>query len=151
MSQDAVTRVITNCTPPVAQEQRRAARWSGLALCGVFALAIGAVMLAGGCDSDRDAHNALVTIDIRCDSNADCPAGFACQADAEHGPPTTMCESPDESVSCPPGFETQVGYGQTFCKPHSGVSSRGGHGSKLITVRPHKLGRTVSGHGGGER
>src|SRR3954464_15144789 len=121
-------------------------------LCAVLALAV-----VGACSSDRD-DTARVTIDMRCGTNADCPAGFVCEADVEHGPPTTMCESFDAQLSCPSGYETQVGYGQTFCKRStspalpgeaalqngsavrsSSVSSRGGHGSSLITLRGHKL------------
>ena len=81
-------------------------------LCAVLALAV-----IGACSSDRDDNTARVTIDMRCGSNADCPTGFVCEADVEHGPPTTMCESFDAQLSCPSGYETQVGYGQTFCKP----------------------------------
>jgi hypothetical protein len=126
-------------------------------LCALLAL-----VTVGACGSDRD-DTARVTIDMRCGSTADCPTGFVCEADVEHGPPTTMCESFDAQLSCPSGYETQIGYGQTFCKPStslalpgeaalpngsavwpSSVSSRGGHGSSLITVR----GRKLTFHGG---
>jgi Cys-rich repeat protein len=76
-----------------------------------------------------------MTIDIRCGSNADCPSGFTCEADVEHGPPTTMCESFDVSVSCPEDYETQIGYGQTFCKPYGSVSSRDGYGATFSVRR----------------
>jgi Cys-rich repeat protein len=120
-----------------------------IGLCAVLALAV-----VSACSSERDDNTARVTIDMRCGSNADCPTGFVCEADVEHGPPTTMCESFDVQLSCPSGYETQIGYGQTFCKPSpngsavwsNSVSSRGGHGSSLITVR----GRKLTFHGGND-
>lgn len=71
---------------------------------------------SGACGPDGSEMTAHVTIDVRCGSNTDCPSGFQCESEAEHGPPTTMCESTDIEASCPPGFETQVGYSQIFCK-----------------------------------
>ncbi|TMQ09091.1 MAG: hypothetical protein E6J91_31415 [Deltaproteobacteria bacterium] len=81
-----------------------------------------------------------VTIDMRCDAKASCPAGFACMTETEHGPPTTLCESSDPAATCPPGYEAKVGYGQTFCKPHQGVSSRS-HASTSAPVRSRRTGR----------
>jgi len=77
-----------------------------------------------------------VTIDMRCGSNADCPARFTCEADVDHGPPTTMCESSDPRASCPLGFDTKVGHSQTFCTPHAEVSLRR---SNSITVREARV------------
>jgi hypothetical protein len=79
-------------------------------------------VLAAGC-SARDENTARTTIDVRCDSNADCPRGFSCQPETEHGPPTTMCESDDPAVTCPREYETHVGYGQIFCIPRLGVQA----------------------------
>jgi hypothetical protein len=102
---------------------------------------------SGGC-AERDDNTARVTIDMRCASDADCPTGFACEADAEHGPPITMCESADTDVGCPAGYETRIGYAQTFCKPRGSVGShsRRGSGPAAITVRDRRAART--GHGG---
>ena len=71
-------------------------------------------LVLGACD---DEHTARVTIDVRCSDTSACPDGFRCAADAEHGPPTTMCESDDAAIACPPGYDTRIGYGQTFCTP----------------------------------
>jgi hypothetical protein len=116
-------------------------------LCGL------GLAFVGACDRSHDDDNAeRMTIDIRCSSNADCPVGFTCEADAEHGPPTTMCESFDDaSVICPAGYETHVGYGQTFCKPDGSISSRTGHSPRYVTARGHRLGRAITGHGGNGR
>jgi hypothetical protein len=79
-------------------------------------------VLAAGCSS-RDENSARVMIDVRCDSNADCPRGFLCEPETEHGPPTTMCESDDPGATCPRDYETHVGYGQVFCIPRLGVQA----------------------------
>jgi len=104
------------------------------------------VVLATACGAERDT-TARVTIDVRCGSNADCPAGFACEAEAEHGPPTTMCESTDAEVSCPAGYETKIGYGQTFCRPLGNAGARTNHGSMASSTRGRKLARTGAGEG----
>jgi hypothetical protein len=96
-------------------------------------------LAAAACGAERDDNTARVTIDVRCDSNADCPSGFACESEAEHGPPTTMCES-DAAITCPPGYETKIGYGQTFCRPSGNVGARASHGSMSITARSRKSG-----------
>ena len=128
----------------ITQSIRHAIRHAGkltAVLCGV--------VLAMACGAEGDGDTARVTIDVRCGSNADCPAGFACAAEAEHGPPTTMCESADAEVSCPPGYETKIGYGQTFCRPLGNAGARASHGpgygSILSTTRGHASGRTASG------
>lgn len=82
-----------------------------------------AAVLAAGCSALRDENPARITIDVRCASNADCPNGFSCEAETEHGPPTTMCESDDPAASCPHEFDTHVGYGQIFCVPRLGVQA----------------------------
>jgi hypothetical protein len=98
-------------------------------------------LFAAACGADRDDNTARVIIDMRCGSNADCPTGFACAAEAEHGPPTTMCQSGDPTVGCPHGYQTQVGYGQTFCKPPGSVGARSGRGSTSMTARGQTAGR----------
>jgi hypothetical protein len=103
-----------------------------------------ALVCAAACGAEQDTSAARVTIDVRCDTDADCPNGFSCEAEEEHGPPTTMCESP-EVVSCPPGYDTKIGHGQTFCKPVAGAVARGGHGAMASTRRGLKT-RSADGH-----
>jgi hypothetical protein len=87
---------------------------------------LAAAILAAACGgSARDDDPAHVTIDKRCASNADCPRGFTCAAEDEHGPPTTMCESDDPAATCPREYETYVGHGQVFCIPRPGARARG--------------------------
>ena len=81
-----------------------------------------AAMVAAAC-SAHDDNSARVTIDVRCLSNADCPRGFLCEAELEHGPPTTMCESEDPAATCPREYDTHIGYGQIFCIPRLGVQA----------------------------
>jgi hypothetical protein len=69
------------------------------------------------CGPEHSDSIAAVTIVGTCNSTADCPSGFECNPDDEHGPPTALCESADPEASCPAGFETKVRYGQTLCKP----------------------------------
>src|SRR4029079_17710755 len=81
-----------------------------------------AAVPAAACGS-RDEDIARTTIDVRCDSNADCPRGFSCEAETEHGPPTTMCASDDPAATCPHEFETRIGYSEVFCIPRLGVQA----------------------------
>jgi Cys-rich repeat protein len=85
-----------------------------------------AAVLAAACSPARDDSSPRVTIDVRCTANADCPSGFVCEAETEHGPPTTMCESDDPAASCPREYETRIGYGQVFCVPRLGVRAHSG-------------------------
>lgn len=57
-----------------------------------------------------------VTIERACGTSADCPGGFACNLDSEHGAPVALCESSDAAASCPAGYQTKVLFGQTICK-----------------------------------
>ena len=101
---------------------------------------LGALLFAAGCDPVADDDTiASVTIDMRCDASTACPRGFSCVADAEHGPPTTMCESTDPDATCPSGYETKIGHGQTFCTPRAGARNR--RSTSAITVRGSRAGR----------
>lgn len=63
-----------------------------------------------------------VTIERQCSTSADCPTGFACNLDSEHGAPVALCESSDPAATCPAGYQTKVLYGQTICKSPSASS-----------------------------
>src|ERR1043166_9224154 len=99
---------------------------------------------AAGC-ADGDHDVARVTIDMPCGSDRDCPTGFRCEADADHGPPITLCESSDPAITCPPGYVTSGRIGQVFCKQRGRVGARSGRGSTSITAR----GADRLGHGRG--
>lgn len=68
-----------------------------------------------------------VVLDIRCAADADCPVGFECEVEVEHGVDVSYCVGHDEDASssgqCPAGYELEEEHGGTFCQPH------GGHGS----------------------
>ena len=83
---------------------------------------LSALALAAACGPDRDSI-ATVTIEATCTSTAECPSGFECMADVEHGPPTALCESRDPEATCPVGYSTKVLYGQVFCRPPGPVAS----------------------------
>jgi hypothetical protein len=94
------------------------------------------VALVGvACDAERDDNTARVTIDMRCASNGDCPTGFECEIDAEHGAPISTCQSTDATMECPRGYETHIGYGQTFCTPRLRIESRGAGASAVVPSR----------------
>jgi len=87
-------------------------------------LFVAGFVLAAGCGFERSDGVSSVTIEVQCGSSADCPVGFACNTDLEHGPPAALCESDDPDASCPAGFETKVIYGQTFCKSPASATAR---------------------------
>lgn len=106
-----------------------------------------AVGVANACGPGRDEYTARVTIDMRCSSSADCPRGFQCLLETEHGPPTTLCESDDPTSTCPNGFVTRVGYSQLFCLPHLGVRSSAGAASSMTATGMAEAAAAV--HAGG--
>ena len=119
-------RKLDGCAPWAVLVNRAGSFGAGTMVRQVLQLGVlYAAVLAAGCSS-RDENSARVTIDVRCDSNADCPRGFLCEAETEHGPPTTMCESDDPAASCPREYETRVGYAQVFCVPRLGVRAHNG-------------------------
>ena len=93
--------------------------------------AAGLVSLAA-CALSRSEPVPSVTIETQCASSVDCPTGFQCLQDSEHGPPVRLCESTEPNASCPDGYETKVMYGQTFCRPPTS-----------IMVRSPRFGRTA--------
>jgi hypothetical protein len=105
-----------------------------LIVIGLFGLALSAVACGG---ADTSAPSSTISsadrlvLDVRCASNADCPATFECELESEHGAPTSFCKSHDpigsaSSPSCPAGTEAEVEHGTPFCKAHGGAASGGG-------------------------
>lgn len=72
-----------------------------------------------------------VVLDVRCNADADCPGGFECESETEHGVSTSFCVSHDEDAAqagdCPSGFELEEEHDGTFCKAHGGDDGTGGH------------------------
>ena len=64
-------------------------------------------------------------IDQTCAVDADCPTGFECEVEVEHGTTTSFCIAHEETDSCPAGYELEVEDGQSFCKPHGGDDGSG--------------------------
>jgi Cys-rich repeat protein len=74
-------------------------------------------------DSGTGSSSQTVVLDVRCSADADCPSGFECETEVEHGTASSYCVSHDSHTSngeCPAGFELEVEHGSTFCKPHGG-------------------------------
>lgn len=96
---------------------------------------LSALALAAGCGPEHNDSLATVTIEATCDSTADCPSGFECTADVEHGPPTALCESRDPDATCPDGYATKVLYGQVFCKSPAPLAAEGARARRADTHR----------------
>lgn len=61
-----------------------------------------------------------------CAVDADCPNGFECEVEEEHGVTTSFCQAHDSSTECPAGYELEIEHGQSYCKPHGGDDGNGG-------------------------
>jgi Cys-rich repeat protein len=73
------------------------------------------------CVTDDLGRSSLPIIDTPCAADADCPDGFECEIEEEHGTTTSYCQAHEDSDgSCPPGYELEIEHGQAFCKPHGG-------------------------------
>jgi hypothetical protein len=132
-----------------------------LIVLGLFGLALSAVA-CGGSDPSAPSPTGIssadrLVLDVRCASNADCPATFECELESEHGAPTSFCKSHDtigsaSSPSCPAGTEAELEHGTTFCKAHGGASSGGGGaasgGGGAASGGASSGGGTASGGGG---
>lgn len=67
-------------------------------------------------------------IPTACAADTECPTGFECEIEVEHGTTTSFCQAHDSGGACPDGYELEVEHGQTFCKPHGGDDNGGGSG-----------------------
>jgi hypothetical protein len=110
----------------------------------LIALLVGS-LFAPACDPVGTDTLASVTIDMRCGSTTDCPNGFSCVTDDEHGPPTTMCESTDPAATCPSGYDIKVGHAQTFCMPRAAAGVHNRRGSQASNERNSRAGRVSDG------
>lgn len=108
-----------------------------LIVIGSFGLALSSVACSGSgssASSESGVSSAdRLVLDVRCASNADCPATFEC----EHGASTSFCKSQDtigsaSSPACPAGTEPELEHGTTFCRaPGASTSSGTASGSAL--------------------
>jgi hypothetical protein len=105
-----------------------------LIVIGLFGLALSSVACSGSggsAPSETGISSAdRLVVDVRCASNADCPATFECELESEHGAPTSFCKSHDtigsaSSPSCPAGTEPELEHGTTFCKAPGTASGSG--------------------------
>ncbi len=92
-------------------------------------------LFAVACTTGEDTSSASrAIISTPCAADADCPSGFECEIEVEHGTTTSFCQADDDSGTCPAGYELEVEHGQSFCKLHGGGggsddASDGGVGS----------------------
>jgi hypothetical protein len=80
-------------------------------------LLLNSIVLAA-CTDDATSTARRAIIEQSCAADAECPTGFECEVEVEHGTTTSFCIADDESGSCPAGYELEVEHGQSFCKPH---------------------------------
>lgn len=70
-----------------------------------------------------------VVLDVRCATDAECPAGFECETEIEHGTDASYCVSHESEHTstgdCPAGYEREIEHSQIFCKPHGGADGVG--------------------------
>ena len=92
-----------------------------------------AVLIVAGCNSGGGEDTVFsadaVVLDVRCSADADCPTGFECETEDEHGVEQSYCVSHDEDAAaagqCPAGYELEEEHGGTFCKLHGEGSGHG--------------------------
>jgi hypothetical protein len=105
-------------------------------LAGLSVLGLAACSIRGGGDPTAQTEGRVV-LDVACIDDADCPGGFECEDEIEHGVAKSFCVShgggtddgvPAEGGACPAGFEIEVEHGETLCKPHGGHDDDDGSG-----------------------
>ncbi|MEQ1738219.1 MAG: hypothetical protein ABL886_17685, partial [Rhodoglobus sp.] len=82
-------------------------------------------------EADLGTASGRVVIDQPCAADTDCPTGFECEIEVEHGVTTSFCKSDDDHSdgTCPAGYELEIEHGVSYCQPHGGDGSGGGSGS----------------------
>jgi hypothetical protein len=86
---------------------------------------------AAGCAIDGTNSTRRAIIDTPCATDDECPAGFECEIEEEHGTTISFCQAHGESDgtsdgTCPAGYELEIEHGQTYCQPHGGDDGSGG-------------------------
>lgn len=81
--------------------------------------------LFAACTDDSTSTARRAILDQDCAADTDCPSGFECEVEVEHGTTTSFCQAHDDSGTCPAGYELEVEHGQSFCKPHGGDDGAG--------------------------
>ena len=79
-----------------------------------------AFFVACGISDDTSSTDRAIIPSSTCAADADCPSGFACEIEVEHGVTTSFCQAHSSSSQCPAGYEREVEHGQAYCKPHGG-------------------------------
>lgn len=72
------------------------------------------------CTADNLGSTRRAILETPCADDTECPTGFECEVEVEHGVTTSFCQAHDEDGTCPAGYELEVEHGQAFCKPHGG-------------------------------
>jgi len=89
-------------------------------------LVLSALVLPSACATDPTGSEARAIIDTPCADDTECPSGFECEIEVEHGTTTSFCQAEDDSGTCPAGYELEVEHGQAFCKPDGSSGGSGG-------------------------
>lgn len=76
--------------------------------------------LITACAADNLGSARRAILDTPCAADSECPSGFECEIEVEHGVTTSFCQAHDEDGTCPDGYELEVEHGQSYCKPHGG-------------------------------
>lgn len=85
----------------------------------LFAL-VAALSISACTADDQLGSTRRAILDTPCAADTDCPTGFECESEVEHGTTTSFCQAHDEDGACPDGYELEVEDGQEYCKPHGG-------------------------------
>jgi len=76
--------------------------------------------LITACAADNLGSARRAILETPCAADTECPTGFECEIEVEHGVTTSFCQAHDEDGTCPDGYELEVEHGQSYCKPHGG-------------------------------
>jgi Cys-rich repeat protein len=89
-------------------------------------LTFATLLFASACSTEDTSSTDRAILPQTCAQDTDCPTGFECEIEVEHGVTTTFCQAHSADSQCPAGYELEVEHGQAFCKPHGGGSNDGG-------------------------